>query len=175
MMERHMYKLICAILAFFSIIIDGPIIPIISFVVAVVMLVIKIKQAKESQEGFEMLMMDIACIVILIIIDIAIFAIAISVDLQYSQNKYSLSSKEPENTAEAAQMIIDDYKLSHSSQFDSKKNNIKIIKEGLAEYLRKMPGIYEDDVKIKGNQIIFTVGFEQIIFTVTQNDISFST
>ena len=66
--DRHMFKFVCAMLGFASIIIPGPIVPIISFIIAIAMFVYKIKQAKESPEGFESLMLDIIIIVIIIVI-----------------------------------------------------------------------------------------------------------
>ncbi len=57
--DKHMFKFVCALLGFASIIIPGPIIPIVSLVIAISLLVYKIKRAKKSPEGFEALILDI--------------------------------------------------------------------------------------------------------------------
>ena len=42
--DKHMFKFVCAMLGFASIIIPGPIVPIVSFIIAIAMFVYKIKQ-----------------------------------------------------------------------------------------------------------------------------------
>lgn len=169
--DRHMFKFVCALLGFASIIIPGPIIPIISFVIAIAMFVYKIKRAKESPEGFESLMLDIVIIVIVIIVDIGFFAMRISIENEYNKYNYSSSSSSEYSTSDLAQLIVTSYKIDHSSQFGS-GTNINTIKSGFKRYLESEMDL--TNVTISGNNVICYIGSDKVIFTVTTNDIKYT-
>lgn len=166
--DKNMFKFVCALLGFASIIIPGPIVPIISLVIAISMLVYKIKRAKESPEGFEELMIDIIIIVVVLVIDIGFFAMRISIDNKYD---YSSSSSEEITSSDFAQTAILAYKISNPSQFSDKGNHQNSIKNGFVTYLKENIGI--QDVSVKGNKITCKMGTDTIIFTTTKNDIKY--
>jgi len=168
--DKHMFKFVCAMLGFASIIIPGPIVPIISFIIAIAMFVYKIKQAKESPEGFESIMLDIIIIVIIIVIDIGFFAMRISIENEYNKYNYSSSSSEY-STSDLAQLIVTSYKIDHSSQFGS-GSNINTIKSGFKRYLETEMDL--TNVTISGNNVICYIGADKVIFTVTTNDIKYT-
>lgn len=169
--DKHMFKFVCAMLGFASIIIPGPIVPIISFVIAIALFVYKIKQAKESPEGFESLMFDIIIIVIIIVIDIGFFAMRISIEHEYNKYDYSSSSSSEYSTSDLAQLIVTSYKIDHSSQFGSGAN-INTIKSGFKRYLETEMDL--TNVTINGNRVTCYIGSDQVIFTVTTNDIKYT-
>lgn len=170
--DKHMFKFVCAMLGFASIIIPGPIIPIISFVIAIAMFVYKIKQAKESPEGFESLMLDIIVIVIVIVIDIGFFAMRISIENEYNKYNYSSSSSQEMSASDFAETTIYAYQLGNLSQFSDSGNHLAAIKSGFTSYLKDDLGI--SDVTVNGNKITCKVKSDTIIFTVTKNDIKYS-
>lgn len=168
--DKHMFKFICALLGFASIIIPGPIVPIVSLIIAIAMLVYKIKAAKESPEGFEALMLDIVLIIIVLVVDIGFFAMRISIQNEYN-DKYNYSSNSSEySTSDLAQMIITSYKIEHSSQFTN-GTNISTIISGFKTYLEKEMEI--TNVTMNGNRITCYIGTDQVIFTVTTSDIKY--
>lgn len=167
-MDKSMYKFIYAFLGLCSIIIPGPIVPIGCLVVAIAILVMKIKAAKESREGYEALMFDIICIVIVLVISLGLSIYRISLEVDYMKNNSS-STSGSEEIAEAAILI---YKTDNISQFKEGSNNINAIKRGFKTYLQNELRI--QDVKVKNNQITCTIGTEKIVFTITKNDITFN-
>ena len=169
--DKHMFKFVCALLGFASIIIPGPIIPIISFIIAIAMFVYKIKQAKESPEGFESLMLDIVVIIIVIVIDIGFFAMRISIENEYNKYNYSSSSSQEYSTSDLAQMVVSSFEIENSSLFGSGAN-INTIKSKFKSYLQKELKL--TDVTINGNKVICYIGADQVTFTVTKNDIKYS-
>ena len=168
--DKHMFKFVCALLGFASIIIPWPIVPIVSLVIAIAMLVYKIKAAKESPEGFEALMLDIVLIIIVLVIDIGFFAMRISIEHEYNKYNYSSSSSEY-STSDLAEMIITSYKIDNSSKFGSGAN-INTIKSGFKTYLEKELEL--TNVTMNGNKITCYIDMEQVIFTVTKNDINYT-
>ncbi len=169
--DKHIFKFVCAILGFASIIIPGPIIPIISFIIAIAMFVYKIKRAKESPEGFESLMIDIVIIIIVIVIDIGFFAMRISIENEYNKSNYSSSSSQKYSTSDLAQMIVYTFKSENSSLFGSGAN-INTIKTKFKSYLQNELDL--TDATIKGNKVNCYIGTDQVTFTVTKNDIKYS-
>ena len=170
--DKHMFKFVCALLGFASIIIPGPIIPIVSLVIAISWLVYKIKRAKESPEGFEELMIDIALIIVVLVIDIGFFAMRLSIDHEYNKYNYSSSSNQEMSTSELAENIILAYRLDNYSQFSDSGNHLNAIKSGFTTYLKEELEI--NDVNVNGNKITCNIGTDTIIFTVTKNDIKYS-
>ena len=170
--DKHMFKFICAILGFASIIIPGPIIPIISFIIAIAMFVYKIKQAKESPEGFASLMLDIVIIVIIIVIDIGFFAMRISIEHEYNKYDYSSSNSQEMTASDFAETAIAAYQLGNLSQFSDSGNHLNAIKSGFTSYLKDELEI--TDVNVKENKITCNIGSDTIIFTITKNDIKYS-
>lgn len=170
--DKHMFKFVCALLAFASIIIPGPIIPIISLIIAIAMLVYKIKLAKESPEGFEALMLDIILIVIVLVIDIGFFAMRISIENEYNKYDYSSTSSQEMSTSDFAETAISVYKLGNISQFSDNGNHQNAIKRGFTTYLKNDLDV--TDVNIKGNRITCNIGTDKIIFTITKNDIKYT-
>ena len=170
--DKHMFKFICALLGFASIIIPGPIIPIISFIIAIAMFVYKIKQAKESPEGFESLMLDIVIIVIIIVIDIGFFSMRISIEHEYNKYDYSSSNSQEMTASDFAETAIAAYQLGNLSQFSDSGNHLNAIKSGFTSYLKDELEI--TDVNVKGNKITCNIGSDTIIFTITKNDIKYS-
>lgn len=170
--DKHMFKFVCALLGFASIIIPGPIVPIISLIIAISMLVYKIKRAKESPKGFEALMLDIILIIIVLVIDIGFFAMRISIEHEYNKYNYSSSSNQEMTTSELAENIILAYQLENASQFSDSGNHLNTIKSGFTTYLKEELEI--NDVSVNGNKITCNIGTDTIIFTVTKNDIKYS-
>lgn len=170
--DKHIFKFICALLGFASIIIPGPIVPIISFVIAISMLVYKIKCAKESQQGFELLMIDIVLIIIVLVIDIGLFAMRISIENEYNKYNYSSSSSQEMTISDFAEATILGYKAGNLSQFSDKGNHQSAIKSGFTTYLKDELGI--KNVSINENKITCNVRENTIIFTITKNDIKYS-
>ncbi len=170
--DKHMFKFICALLGFASIIIPGPIIPIISFIIAIAMFVYKIKQAKESPEGFASLMLDIVIIVIIIVIDIGFFAMRISIEHEYNKYDYSSSNSQEMTASDFAETAIAAYQLGNLSQFSDSGNHLNAIKSGFTSYLKDELEI--TDVNVKENKITCNIGSDTIIFTITKNDIKYS-
>ena len=170
--DKHMFKFICALLGFASIIIPGPIIPIISFIIAIAMFVYKIKQAKEGPEGFESLMLDIVIIVIIIVIDIGFFSMRISIEHEYNKYDYSWSNSQEMTASDFAETAIAAYQLGNLSQFSDSGNHLNAIKSGFTSYLKDELEI--TDVNVKGNKITCNIGSDMIIFTITKNDIKYS-
>ena len=166
--DKHMFKFICAILGFASIIIPGPIIPIISFIIAIAMFVYKIKQAKESPEGFASLMLDI----VIIVIDIGFFAMRISIEHEYNKYDYSSSNSQEMTASDFAETAIAAYQLGNLSQFSDSGNHLNAIKSGFTSYLKDELEI--TDVNVKENKITCNIGSDTIIFTITKNDIKYS-
>lgn len=167
-----MFRFFYSILAFASIIIPGPIVPMISLVIAIGMLIYKLKAAKESREGFEMLKFDIIMIIVILVMDIAFFGLRISIESSYNRNNNSQASIEEEMTAsEFADAVISQYRAENFYLFYSEDNNTKTIKSGFKSYLQN--DLKMDDVTIKGKNVICYYGDEKIIFTVDDNDISF--
>ena len=169
--DKHMFKFICALLGFASIIIPGPIIPIISFIIAIAMFVYKIKQAKESPEGFASLMLDIVIIVIIIVIDIGFFAMRISIEHEYNKYDYSSSNSQEMTASDFAETAIAAYQLGNLSQFSDSGNHLNAIKSGFTSYLKDELEI--NDVNVKGNKITCSLDTYTFIFTVTKNDIKY--
>lgn len=171
--DKHMFKFICALLGFASIIIPGPIIPIISFIIAIAMFVYKIKKAKESPEGFESLMLDIIIIVIVIVIDIAFFAMRVSIENDFNRKyNYSTSTSLSSEFSEAIEGAIASYMIQNYDLFSSSKNNVNKIKSGFSSYLRN--DLELDDVTVQGNNIICNIGDKTVTFKITKNDIAYS-
>ena len=170
--DRHMFKFVCAMLGFASIIIPGPIVPIISFIIAIAMFVYKIKQAKESPEGFESLMLDIIIIVIIIVIDIGFFAMRISIEHEYNKYDYSSSSSQEMSASDFAENAIAVYGIGHLAQFSDEGNHLAEIKSGFTSYLKNELGL--SDVTVNGNKITCKFNYDTIIFTVKKNDIKYS-
>ena len=170
--DKHMFKFICALLGFASIITPGPIIPIISFIIAIAMFIYKIKQAKESPEGFESLMLDIVIIVIIIVIDIGFFAMRISIEHEYNKYDYSSSNSQEMTASDFAETAIAAYQLGNLSQFSDSGNHLNAIKSGFTSYLKDELEI--TDVNVKENKITCNIGSDTIIFTITKNDINYS-
>lgn len=170
--DKHMFKFVCAMLGFASIIIPGPIVPIISFVIAIAMFVYKIKRAKESPEGFESLMLDIIIIIIVIVVDIGFFAMRISIEHEYNKYDYSSSSSQEMSASDFAETAIYAYQLGNLSQFSDSGNHLVAIKSGFTTYLKDQLGL--SDVTVNGNRITCKVKSDTIIFTVTKNDIKYS-
>lgn len=171
--DKLMFKFVCAMLGFASIIIPGPIVPIISFVIAIAMFVYKIKQAKESPEGFESLMLDIIIIAIVIVIDIGFFAMRISIEHEYNKYDYSSSSSSQEMSAsDFAENAINVYEIGHLAQFSDERNHLAEIKSGFTSYLKNELEL--SDVTVNGNKITCKFNYDTIIFTVTKNDIKYS-
>lgn len=170
--DKHMFKFVCALLGFASIIIPGSIVPMISLIIVISMLVYKIKRAKESPEGFEALMLDIILIIIVLVMDIGLFAMRISVEHEYNKYNYSSSSSQEVTASDFAETAIAAYQLKNLSQFSDSGNNLVAIKKGFTGYLKKEIGI--SNVSINGNRITCNIGTDQIIFTVTKNDIKYS-
>jgi len=168
--DRHMFKFVCALLGFASIIIPGPIVPIISLIIIIGMLIYKIKRAKESPEGFEELMLDIIIIVIILLIDIGTFVTRIPIEDK--SNKYSSSSTQEMTISELAENIVSTYKVENFSQFLESGNHINAIKSGFTTYLKDELDI--SDVSINGNRITCNIETDQIIFTVIKNDIKYT-
>lgn len=171
--DKHIFKFVCALLAFASIIIQGPLVPMISLIIAIAMLVYKIKKAKESPEGFEDLMLDIICIVIVFIISIIFFAIGISAEYdEYNRHDYLSSDSQEMTASDFAETVITAYQLDNFSQFSDSGNHQTEIKNGFSSFLKDELDI--SDVSVKGNRITCNIGTEQIIFTVTKNDIKYN-
>jgi len=170
--DRHMFKFVCALLGFFSIIVPGPIVPIIAFVIAISMLIYKIKLARESREGFESLMLDIVIIIIVLIIDISFFVIRISATNEYNKYDYSSSSSQEVSAEDVAEVAIASYQIENLSQFTGEGNHVNAIKSGFKSYLQNELEI--QDVTVKGNKITCNIGADTIIFTITKNDIEYS-
>ena len=99
--DKHMFKFVCALLGFASIIIPGPIIPIIGLIIAISMFVYKIKCAKESPEGFESLMLDVIVIIIVLVINIGLLVMRISIESEYKKYDYSSSSSQEMTASES--------------------------------------------------------------------------
>lgn len=173
--DKYIFKFVCAILAVASIMIPGLIVPVISFVVAIALLIYKFKQGKDSPEGFELLMLDIVCIIILIIVDIGFFAFRISVAHEYSKynsSTYSLGSSQEMSSEDVAEKAIYAYKTINYSQFSGSGNHLSAIKSGFLSFLKNDLEI--SDATINGNKITCTVGFDKIVFLVTRNDIKYN-
>lgn len=170
--DKHMFKFICALLGFASIIIPGPIIPIVSLVIAIIMLIYKIKRAKESPEGFEVLMIDIILIIIVLVIDIGFFAMRISIEHEYNKYNYSSNNSQEMTASDFAETAIAAYQLGNLSQFSDNGNHLNAIKSGFTAYLKDELEI--SDVSVNGNRITCNIGTDQIIFTITKNDIKYS-
>ena len=168
--NKHTFKFICTFLGILSVFIDGPLIPIISFAIAIALFVYKIKLAKESPEGFSSAMLDILIIVIVIIVDIGFFALRISIENDY--NYYTSGSSEKYSTEELVEFLIGDYKIKNLSQFsNTQSNNVNEIRKGFKTYLQEQSGFA--DVTVKGNKIACNFGMERIIFTITNNNITY--
>lgn len=167
-----MYRFIYSILAFASIIIPGPIVPMVSFVIAIGILIYKIKAAKESKEGFDLLKIDIIMIIIVLVIDIGFVALRISIENSYNRSNYSQTSKEQMTSSEFAETVIFQYQMENISLFSNGENNTKTIRSGFKEYLQNDLGL--DNVTIRGKNVICYFEDEKIVFTVDDNDISFS-
>jgi len=170
--DKHIFKFVCALLAFASIIIQGPLVPIISLIIAIAMLVYKIKRAKESPEGFEQLMLDIICIVIVLVMNVIFFAIRISAEYEYNRHNYLATGSQEMTSSDLAETIIAAYKLDNFSQFSDSGNHQNEIKNGFSSFLKDELDI--SDVSVKGNRITCNIETEQIIFTVTRNDIKYN-
>ena len=170
--DRHVFKFVCALLGFASIIMPGPIIPLVSLVIVIGMLIYKIRRAKESPEGFESLMLDIVIIVIVIVIDIGFFAMRIAIENDYDKYHYTSSSSSQEySLSDLADMAIQTYKMGHLAQFDG-KTNVNTIKNGFKNFLEEE--MVMADISISGNKVVCKIGTQQIIFTVSKNDIKYT-
>lgn len=169
--DKHIFKFVCALLAFASIIIQGPLVPIISLIISITMIIYKIKKAKESPEGFEELMLDIICIVIVLVMNIIFLAIRISAEYEYNRHDYLSSDSKEMTASDLAETVIAAYKLDNFSQFSDSGNHQTEIKNGFSSFLKDELDI--SDVSVKGNRITCNIGAEQIIFIVTKNDIKY--
>ncbi len=170
--DKYMFKFVCALLGFASIIIPGPIVPIISFIIAIALFIYKIKKAKESPEGFEALMLDIVVIIIIIVIDIGFFAMRLSIEHEYDKYDYSSSDSQEMTASEFAETAIVAYQIGNLSQFSDDANNLNAIKTGFKSYLEDELGI--TDITVKNNKITCNVKSDTIIFTIKKNDIKYS-
>lgn len=170
--DKHMFKFVCALLGFASIIIPGPIVPIISLIISIGLLIYKIKRAKESPEGFEALMLDIVCIIIVLVIGIGLTVLRISIENDYNKYNYSSDSSQETTVSDFAETAILKYQIDNFSQFSEKGNHQSKIKKGFSTYLKNDLGI--NDVSIKGNKITCKYRKNTVIFTVTKNDIKYS-
>lgn len=170
--DKHIFKFLCALLGFASIIIPGPLIPIISLVIAISMLVYKIKRAKESPEGFESLMIDIVLIIIVLVIDIGSCVVRISTEYEYSKYNSSSSNSQEMTASDFAETAIVAYQLGNLSQFSDDGNHLNEIKIGFTDYLKNELGI--TDVNGNGNKITCNINSDTIIFTITKNDIKYN-
>ena len=163
--DRTLTKFVYVFLGFISIIIPGPIVPLVSLIITIAMLVYKIKSIKEGTIGFEEIMLDIIAIIIVIVINIAFFAVRISVENEYN-------SSEEITIEELVETTIDAYKLGNLSQFTDDGNHQSKIKTGFTDYLKNDIGI--SDVTVSGNKITCDMGTDTIVFTITKNNIKYA-
>lgn len=169
--DNGLFRFYYILLTVASIIIPGPIIPMIGAVLLIVLCIYKFKRAKESPEGFHSLMLEIVFIVILIIIEVAFFALRISAENSVKVNKYSTESSQEYTISDLADITIETYKLMNPSVFDGKTEVSKIrgdFKDFIQDYWEV------DDITIKGNKIICTIDDQKVAFSVSKKNITYS-
>ena len=171
-MDRYMYRFIYSMLAFASIIIPGPIVPMVSLAITIGLLVYKIKAARESKEGFDMLKIDIIILIVVLVVDVGFAVLRISIENSYNGYNYSQTGKQQMTSSEFAEAAISQYTTKNFFLFFNGENNTKTIRSGFKEYLQNDLGL--DNVTIKGKNVICYYNSEKIVFTVDGNDIDFN-
>lgn len=170
-MKKHMYKFIYILIAFCTIIIPGPIIPIICLLIAIGILMSRISAAKKSKEASKKLKLDIILILIVVIVCVIFSVIRISAEIEHKKNS-PITITRTMTASEFAEKAIDTYRMNNSSQFIEKGSHFSEIKKGFMTFLK-------DDLQIKDiqedrNKLTCTVKKEEITFEITKNNIEFS-
>ena len=172
--DKGMLKFIWTFLGVISIMVDGPIIPLVCSIIAIAVLVYKIKCAKEDPAVMQDMMFEIFVLVIVLIITIPCFIMRIAIVSEFDSSDYKSSSVEEEKvytSEEIAEMIIDKYKRTHDSYFNTTSNKLNEIKSGFELILRDYFG--DENVTVNNNKMTCSYLLDEIVFTVTRNDITY--
>lgn len=167
MFDKHMYKIISGVLAMCCFFTGSAIVSLICIIFEIGMLVFAIKKAKESPEGLEMIMLDVFCIVIALIISLvmSIYECTIELSFQNDPNHLGNSKTQSETSItpeEWVETAIFTYKIQGDETYTAK---------GFGNYLKQELGI--TDVKVKGNNVTFSINLYQITCKVTKQDITY--
>lgn len=170
-MDKHIYKMISAILAMCCFFTGNIIITIFCIIFEIGMLVFVVKKAKESPAGMEMLMLDILSIVIVIIIGFAISIYQAAITFDYKNNPNNLgNSKTQQVTREDVGIVAEtaiytykmDRQLNGDGNYSAKSFRAYLVKE-----------LEMDNVKVSGNKVICGLDAYQLTFTVTKQNITY--